>query len=64
MSRPPSSSSSASVDRRRLWRDWEVLCRDIGERRAGTPEERRAAAFVARRLAASELDAVEVLDFP
>jgi hypothetical protein len=64
MSRPPSSSSSASVDRRRLWRDWEVLCRDIGERRAGTPEERLAAAFVARRLAAAGLGAVEVLDFP
>ena len=64
MSRPPSSSSSASVDRRRLWRDWEVLCRDIGERRAGTPEERLAAAFVARRLTAAGLGAVEVLDFP
>jgi hypothetical protein len=64
MSRPLSTSSSSSVDRRRLWRDWEVLCGDIGERRAGTPEEHRAARFIARRLAASGLDSVEILEYP
>lgn len=64
MPRSPSVSPSVSVDRRRLWRDWEVLCRDIGERRAGTPEEYRAASFVARRLTTVGLKNVEVLEFP
>jgi len=65
----PRSGSSrgpapVSVDRRRLWRDWEVLCADIGERRAGTPEEHRAAAFVAGEFAKGGLRSVEVLEFP
>ncbi len=64
MPRSPSVSPSVSVDRRRLWRDWQVLCCEIGERRAGTPEEYRAASFVARRLAAVGLQDVEVLKFP
>lgn len=66
MPRPRSASASLSVsiDRRRLWRDWEVLCRDIGERRAGTEEEHRAAAFVARSLETAGLASVEVLEFP
>lgn len=64
MPRLPAAPSPVPVDRRRLWRDWEVLCSDIGERRAGTPEEHRAAAFVARRLTAAGLESVAVLEYP
>ena len=37
------------VNQKMLLRDWRVLCEDIGERRAGSAAERRAAEFVARR---------------
>ena len=41
---PPSAFSSDE-----LGRDWRVLCDEIGERRAGSVAERRAADYIARR---------------
>lgn len=62
---PPSPASpSLAADRRRVRRDWDALCRGIGERRAGTAAERRAADYIADRLRAAGLAEVEVLDFP
>jgi hypothetical protein len=37
----------------RIRQDWQVLCGEIGERRAGTAAEHRAADFIAARLAAA-----------
>jgi hypothetical protein len=44
--------------------DWRVLCEDIGERRAGSAAEQRAAAHVAARFRAAGADRVEVETFP
>jgi hypothetical protein len=44
--------------------DWRVLCGDIGERRAGTPEEQRAAEYIAKRFAAAGLPDVRLEPFP
>lgn len=47
-----------------LMRDWRVLCDDIGERRAGSTAERRAAEFVARRWTELGLTRVAIEEFP
>ena len=47
-----------------LLRDWKVLCSTIGERRAGTAAERRAADFVAAEWSAAGLDQVRLESFP
>ncbi|MCX6953443.1 MAG: M28 family peptidase [Verrucomicrobia bacterium] len=47
-----------------LLRDWRVLCEEIGERRAGSAGERRAAEFVAGRFAALGLRRVATEEFP
>jgi hypothetical protein len=47
-----------------LSRDWRVLCEKIGERRAGTPGELRAAEFIARRFKRSGLTSVRLETFP
>jgi len=39
--------------RDQLTRDWRVLCHDIGERRAGTEGERRAAEYIVEQLRAA-----------
>lgn len=44
-------------------RDWRRLCADIGERRAGTPAERKAAEFIAGQFGAAGLGA-ELEEFP
>lgn len=45
-------------------RDWRVLCEEIGERRAGSSAERRAAAFIAERFAALGLKQIVTEEFP
>lgn len=47
-----------------LVRDWQKLCRDIGERRAGTAGERQAAEFIAQEWAAAGLRNVRLESFP
>jgi hypothetical protein len=47
-----------------LWRDWRVLCEDIGERRAGTVAEAEAAGYIARRFRECGADQVDVEIFP
>ena len=44
--------------------DWQMLCADIGERRAGTMEEQRAAEFIAGRFRKAGLAAVKIESFP
>lgn len=38
-----------------LRRDWQALCAEIGERRAGTPAERQAAEYIAQQFRATGL---------
>lgn len=45
-------------------RDWRVLCADIGERRAGTAAEQRAADYIARQFAAAGVSEVGIETFP
>ncbi len=52
------------VNQKTLLRDWRVLCDDIGERRAGSSAERRAAEFVARRWTGLGLTSVAIEEFP
>ncbi|MBI5766793.1 MAG: M28 family peptidase [Verrucomicrobia bacterium] len=47
-----------------LWHDWSRLCADIGERRAGTAEERHAAEFIAGAFRAAGVASVETEEFP
>ncbi len=47
-----------------LLRDWQKLCADIGERRAGTPGERRAADYIAEEWRAAGLASVRLEPFP
>src|SRR5688572_29454066 len=44
--------------------DWQILCAQIGERRAGTTEERRAAEFIAARFRAAGVPGVNIEPFP
>ncbi|MDO8542143.1 MAG: M28 family peptidase [Opitutaceae bacterium] len=46
-----------------LWPDWRMLCETIGERRAGTAAEHRAAAFIAGQFESAGLD-VSIEPFP
>ena len=56
--------SNNEIGKRRLLRDWEVLCTRIGERLAGTGGERRAAAYIAEQFAAAGLTGVHAEEFP
>ena len=47
-----------------LLRDWKILCADIGERRAGTSGERRAAEFIAQEWSLAGLRDVRLESFP
>src|SRR4051812_36664496 len=47
-----------------LLRDWKVLCEKIGERRAGTANERRAADYIAAQWTAAGLSDVRLESFP
>lgn len=47
-----------------LQRDWTMLAATIGERRAGTAAERRAAAYIADRFAAAGTAAPAIEEFP
>src|SRR6187455_2050225 len=47
-----------------LWSDWRMLAEIIGERRAGTAEERRAAEFIAQGFADAGLANIAVEPFP
>ncbi|MBL9214475.1 MAG: M28 family peptidase [Opitutaceae bacterium] len=61
---PPSPFNPTAVRGARIARDWQVLCGDIGERRAGTPAEARAAAYIAARLEAAGCAEVRTETFP
>lgn len=56
--------TASTPDLRTLRRDWRVLCETIGERRAGSSAERRAADFIADRFASVGLSSVAVEEFP
>lgn len=58
-SRPSNDPFSAA----RIAADWRVLCADIGERRAGTAAERRAAEYIASGFAGAGATAVAVESF-
>lgn len=47
-----------------LWRDWRMLCEMIGERRAGSKAEARAAAYIAGEMSSAGLAGVREEDFP
>src|SRR5216110_1654082 len=47
-----------------LHSDWQTLCEKIGERRAGTELERRAAEFVRMRFQDAGVKAVQIEEFP
>jgi aminopeptidase YwaD len=49
---------------KRIWRDWEVLCRDIGERRAGTKGEKAAAQYILEQFQNSGLQPARLEPFP
>ena len=50
--------------RPRILSDWRTLVEAMGERRAGSAAERRAADFIARRFAACGLSQIEIESFP
>lgn len=56
--------SLRNCDPSALARDWRVLCDEIGERRAGSAAERRAAEFIAERFAELGLARVVTEEFP
>jgi hypothetical protein len=47
-----------------IWNDWRVLCATIGERRAGTTAEARAAGFIALRFRDAGIENVSIQLFP
>src|SRR5215207_436664 len=47
-----------------LRHDWRSICETIGERRAGTVEEQRAAEFIAQRFHAAGIGEVQIEPFP
>lgn len=51
-------------DTDQIWNDWRVLCATIGERRAGTTAEARAAGFIALRFRDAGIDNVAIQLFP
>lgn len=51
-------------DPQRLWRHWEMLCRRIGERRAGSPAEQAAADYLLAQFKAAGLKQVHAEPFP
>jgi hypothetical protein len=61
---PSSPRTPAWLSTESLERDWRALCADIGERRAGTREEKAAADYIARELRAARVPQVELEPFP
>lgn len=53
-----------AISGQRIQADWTVLCGEIGERRAGSVEERRAADFIATQLTAAGCVQVKQENFP
>lgn len=53
-----------AIDAARIRRDWRVLCSDMGERRAGSEAERRAAAFIGEQLGQAGCVRVREETFP
>ncbi|MGH7145456.1 MAG: M28 family metallopeptidase [Planctomycetota bacterium] len=47
----------------RIWKAWRVLCEDIGERRAGTAGERKAAEFILKSFQEAGLQGGHIEDF-
>lgn len=60
----PRPAATGPFAARALLRDWRVLCREIGERRAGSTGERRAAEYIAQRWRAAGLPCVRLETFP
>ncbi len=56
--------SPAPFDPAPIWHDWRQLCETIGERRAGTAGEARAAAYIAGAFRAAGVEAVSLEEFP
>lgn len=52
------------VVRRAAERDWRMLCETIGERRAGTRAETRAAEYIAREFCTAGLSGIALESFP
>jgi hypothetical protein len=48
----------------KLWSDWRMLCATIGERRAGTAAEARAAGYIAHRFRENGVENVAMELFP
>jgi len=61
---PAKLSATTMIDPREISADLSALCRDIGERLAGSPAERRAAGHVTARLRAAGLERVTSQEFP
>jgi acetylornithine deacetylase/succinyl-diaminopimelate desuccinylase-like protein len=55
----PPAFSAAQIDA-----DWQMLCSAIGERRAGSPEEQRAAGYIAECFQAAGISDVKIEPFP
>jgi hypothetical protein len=53
-----------ALQSRRIVRDWRILCAEIGERRAGTAAESRAADFIVGRLKSAGCDRARCEPFP
>ncbi|MSU72485.1 MAG: Zn-dependent exopeptidase M28 [Opitutus sp.] len=60
----PRPTRSMAVALRELPGDWKILCEGIGERRAGTTGERRAAEFIVQRLRDAGIPRVRTELFP
>jgi hypothetical protein len=57
-------AKSTPFDAATIWADWRMLCETIGERRAGTTQEARAAGFIAHRFRDAGIENVAIQLFP
>jgi hypothetical protein len=57
-------SKSRPFDAAAIWDDWRMLCETIGERRAGTAAEARAAGFIAHRFRDAGIENIAIQLFP
>jgi carboxypeptidase Q len=57
-------SKSTPFDAATILSDWRMLCETIGERRAGTSEEARAAGFIAHRFRDAGIENIAIQLFP
>ncbi|MFH1760444.1 MAG: M28 family peptidase [bacterium] len=53
-----------NINAERIIRDWEVLCKKIGERRAGSKGETMAARFILKSMEDAGLDNCRIWEFP